>query len=272
MFLSCRELPTVDMKCQDGCWYCISACDYCLKPASLGFNIKGSQGTPSRFCSSTCQSVFHEQLTSPKLTIKPISSDVCDRSCKEDQDLLHLRFNCTNPAGINFEIKMNLCSGDKDTHPYLLYHLRTLRKQEFVEFFVNRDLSPSEPLPYLPKEYSATFSDLYTFLLKEALQTKECEHIHAFFKDSIQPRATAVQQVWSECHLHNFYIYNICNKSSLSEGAASYRSLSLFVWADQMHHSQCKHTTVWRENYVCISLLCLVHAQGPWHVYPFATG
>ena len=210
MFLSCRELCTVDMKCQDGCWYCISACDYCLKPASIGYNTKGSQGTPSRFCSSTCQSVFHEQLTSPKLTIKPISSDVCDRSCKEDQDLLHLRFNCTNPAGINFEIKMNLCSGDRDTQPYLLYHLRTLHKQEFVEFFVNHDLTPSEPLPYLPKEYSATFSDLYTFLLKEALQTKECEHIRAFFEDSIQPRATTVQQVWSECHLHNFYIYTIC--------------------------------------------------------------
>ena len=185
------------MKCQNRCWYCISACDYCLKPASLGYNVKCSQDTPSRFCDDACRSVFHERFTSPKLTIKPLSSDAIDHSCKEDRDLLHLRFNGTNPEGINFEIKMNLCSGAKDTQPYLLYHLRTLLKQEFVEFFVNQDLTPAEPLPYLPKQYSASFSDLYTFLLKEALQNNECEHIRAIFQDSFQPRATSVQLVWS---------------------------------------------------------------------------
>ena len=115
--------------------------------------------------------------TTPKLTIlNPLDTVKLGMANEEDRELLQLQLIGTTPTNTNFKIMMTLCSGPKDSQPYMLFSFRTLYQQQLVEFFVNKDLSAADPLPYLPHEYSSSFSNLHfvPVCLKEAL---EFEHL-----------------------------------------------------------------------------------------------
>ena len=158
-FLS--ELPTLDQKCANPtrCWYCYDLCESCLKPAAVGLAHFTHDGTLLRFCSDTCKQELQPAALSSKgpliITSETFLTILSNSSCVPSghRELLKAHACGVTPKQQPFKITLNVCISDGSycfppDRPYVMYHLRSIFHQHFLEFFISNTLSPEEPVPY----------------------------------------------------------------------------------------------------------------------------
>ena len=155
----------MDLKCStvQRCWYCSNLCEICLKDAVYGLTVHHRNGMLLKFCSKECQ----QQHTSPAslpLLVKVFSpNQVPDnfmsysRKIQEGHtELLFIQGYRSDPAGNHIKIDIALCSGDgSEDFPkncmYIVYYHRSTFSQQFVEYFVTKEMAPLQMLPYYGK-------------------------------------------------------------------------------------------------------------------------
>ena len=158
----CRNPATVDLKCStlQRCWYCSNLCEICLKDAVYGLGVHHRSGMLLKFCSKQCQ----QQLISPTslpLLVKvfspsEVSSDFTSYSRKVQEnhtELLFIQGYRSDSEGNHIKVDIALCSGDgSENFPnncmYVVYYHRDTFSQQFVEYFVAKDITPLQALPY----------------------------------------------------------------------------------------------------------------------------
>ena len=159
------KLPNLDQKCahQNRCWYCQDLCENCLQFAVAGLASLAHNGTLLRFCSESCKKEF--QLVSSKAPLVVTSQTFLTRlpslSCVPSghRELLQVHAHGTTPKQEPFKIALNVCIADGSDcfppdRPYIMYHLRSVFHQQFLEFFISPTLVPEEPVPYCTSDAS----------------------------------------------------------------------------------------------------------------------
>jgi len=179
-----KSLLSVDVKCDDGCWYCTERCQHCLQPAMLGNSLRNIKGEVIKFCKINPCYVFY--TSSPDNTpsvIFPLPHDV-----PSDSELL---LQITKLIGTgwssNTVLVIQLCINTKsfDEHKgelYVLMQFRTFIFQSFFDFFITKDYKPFNVLPYMKHKKllimknSTLFMLMLKFIIEDALQaTSHCD-------------------------------------------------------------------------------------------------
>lgn len=113
-----------------------------------------------KFCSKQCQQQ-HTSPTSLPLLVKvfspsEVSNDFTSYSRKVQEghtELLFIQGYRSDPAGNLIKVDVALCSGDgSENFPkdcmYIVYYHRDTFSQQFIEYFVTKDMTPLQALPY----------------------------------------------------------------------------------------------------------------------------
>lgn len=161
------KLPNLDQKCahQNRCWYCQDLCENCFEFAVAGLASLAHNRTLLRFCSESCKEEF--QLVSSKAPLVVTSQTFLTRlpslSCVPSghRELLQVHAHGTTPKQEPFKITLNVCIADGSDcfppdRPYIMYHLRSVFHQQFLEFFISPTLVPEEPVPYCTSDASVS--------------------------------------------------------------------------------------------------------------------
>ena len=164
------KVPNLDQKCanKNRCWYCQDLCENCLEFAVAGLASFAHNGTLLRFCSESCKEEF--QLVSSKAPLVVTSQTFLTRlpslSCVPSghRELLQVHAHGTTPKQEPFKITLNICIADGSDcfppdQPYVMYHLRSIFHQQFLEFFISPTLVPEEPVPYCTSDASISAVD-----------------------------------------------------------------------------------------------------------------
>lgn len=149
------------------CWYCGHLCSNCsTNPAPFGLSVKCSDGKKFQFCSKDCQKLSPESLISPFMHVLDSEGNIFESECslwheplnsrcapikKCHTRLLHV-FAWDNDASnypTETEIAVCICKSSSPDRMYIVWSHRTLLQQQFLEFFISKDFTPEEPLPYL---------------------------------------------------------------------------------------------------------------------------
>lgn len=171
----------VDRHCEDSCWYCCDKCTSCLNPANADFCIsKENSSKPSQFCSKECQKLYLQTssdadnptsavivssngkmftIGSPDLqTILPtLIKPRCFPIAKSHSKVLHVFMQAENTKGFVVQKELVLCVGDgtegiTSGSKYVVHWSCTLHSQNFLEYYVDEDFSPTIPVHYLANE------------------------------------------------------------------------------------------------------------------------
>lgn len=168
----------VDRHCGESCWYCCDKCSNCLNPTSDEYRIsKEKSSRPLRFCSEVCQKLcLHTSgrddhtsavimsdgkiftLGSPDLqTILPFLKPKCFPIAKSHTKILHIFMQAENTKGFVIQKELILCLSDGTEGitsgcKYVVHWSCTLHSQNFLEYLVDEDFSPTLPLNYLANE------------------------------------------------------------------------------------------------------------------------
>lgn len=132
-----------------------------------------------KFCSKQCQQQ-HKCIASLPLLVKvfspsEVSSDFISQSRKiqdSHTELLFIQGYRSDPAGNLIRVDITLCSGDgsedfpKDCK-YIVYYHRDTFSQQFIEYFVTKDMTPLQLLPYYGK---ASLHDIVNNTLSESIK------------------------------------------------------------------------------------------------------
>ena len=177
----CRNPASVDLKCSTikRCWYCLNLCEICLKDAVYGYTVHHGSGMLLKFCSKQCQQQ-HTLPTSLPLLVKvsspnEVTSNFSSHSRKVQEghtELLFIQGYRSDPAGNHIKVDIALCSGDgSEDFPkssmYIVYHHREAFSQQFVEYFVTKDMTPLQALPYYGK---TSLCDIMSSTLLESIK------------------------------------------------------------------------------------------------------
>ena len=179
--LLCRNTASVDLKCStlQRCWYCSNLCEICLKDAVYGLTVRHRSGMLLKFCSKQCQQQ-HTSPTSLPLLVKvfspsEVSSDFTSSSRKVQEchtELLFIQGYRSDSAGNHIKVDIALCSGDgSENFPnncmYIVYYHRDTFSQLFIEYFVAKDMTPLQALPYYD---NISLHDIISDTLSESIK------------------------------------------------------------------------------------------------------
>ena len=165
----------VDKHCEDSCWYCCDKCTNCLNAANADYYSKKENCKPLKFCSKECQqlcmqSIGSENPTSAVIvssdgkifclgsqTILPSLKPRCFPIAKSHSKVLHVFMLAENAKGFIVQKEMILCIGDgtegiTSGSKYIVHWSCTLHSQNFLEYHVDENYSPTHPLHYLANE------------------------------------------------------------------------------------------------------------------------
>ena len=176
-----RNPASVDLKCStvQRCWYCSNLCEICLKDAVYGLTVHHRSGMLLKFCSKQCQQQHTSPISVPLLvkvfSPSEVPSDFTSYSRKVQEDhteLLFIQGYRSDPAGNHIKVEITLCSGDgSEDFPkncmYIVYYHRDTFSQQFVEYFVTKDMSPLQVLPYYGK---TSLHDIVSNTLSESIK------------------------------------------------------------------------------------------------------
>ena len=116
-----------------------------------------------KFCSKQCQQQHRSPTTLPMLvkvfSPNQVPSNFMSYSRKIQEshtEVLFIQGYRSDPSGNHVKVDIALCSGDgsKDFSKscmYVAYYHRSAFSQQFVEYFVSKDMMPLEMLPYYGK-------------------------------------------------------------------------------------------------------------------------
>ena len=122
-----------------------------------------SNGMMLKFCSKQCQQQHTSPTTLPMLvkvfSPNQVPSDFMSYSRKIQEshtEVLFIQGYRSDPSGNHVKVDIALCSGDgSEDFPkscmYIAYYHRSTFSQQFVEYFVSKDMMPLEMLPYYGK-------------------------------------------------------------------------------------------------------------------------
>ena len=169
----------LDRHCEDGCWYCHDKCNNCQNPASTEYCVSTEKSSkPLKFCSKECQrlclpasdsddptsvviissdgKVF--SMGSPHLqSILPSLKPRCFPIAKSHVKVLHAFMQAENAKGFIVQKELIVCIGDGMEgialgSKYIVHWSCTLHSQNFLEYHVDEDYSPTHPVDYLVTE------------------------------------------------------------------------------------------------------------------------
>ena len=149
-----NDLLTLGTKCSpEGCWYCKDLCHCCLKPAR-----SWSEGTtpldiPYRFCSKKCMGMFcfHPSEMAQSMFVIDHRDEFKVGKFKGPSVLDVLDINRKEGESYNTVEFIHLCLGDGSEdlpfqEPYILWQVRSMDSQVFMDFHVTEECIPLGPL------------------------------------------------------------------------------------------------------------------------------
>lgn len=174
----CRDtLPMVDKHCEDSCWYCYDKCTNCMNIASADYCSNKEGCKPLKFCSKECQRLCMQSIGSENPTsvvivspdgkifslgsqsVLPSLKPRCFPMAKSHSKVLHVFMLAENAKGFIVQKEVVLCIGDGTEGitagaKYIVHWSCTLHSQNFLEYYVDENFTPTHPLHYLANEPS----------------------------------------------------------------------------------------------------------------------
>ena len=147
-----ESIPSLDSKCQPGCWYCEDLCHCCMHPVSLWATelpkISPEPDEPlPKFCGGNCQ-----ELVRPKPGSSPKVSATFNKKKSVGPAKLQILKSVLPPGATFSKLEyVELCIGDgfggrPVGTPYVLWQIRSINSQSFMAFSVNNEFEPLESL------------------------------------------------------------------------------------------------------------------------------
>lgn len=187
-YLKCREdnrgmkhLPSIACKCPEGCWYCQELCHYCMKPATMSYEL--NDNVTIQYCSELCYNLF---CTSPNKLMK---HTFVFNHCIEGDDYTGismmdiLKIVRSENSDINTFHFVHICIDHFSScnKPYIIWQIRAIDYQIFTSFYISQNLDILTPTKFLSNsgyEYATTLvqsvrkhSDFLKSLINLALQS-----------------------------------------------------------------------------------------------------
>lgn len=118
------------------------------------------------------------------------------------RELFRVHAHGTTPKQEPFKITLSVCIADgldcfPRDRPYIMYHLRSIFHQQFLEFFISPKLIPEEPVPYYTDDASVSAvnklkADKYIHkMLKGALSSQGFSELSTLLQFEKESRASA---------------------------------------------------------------------------------
>ena len=160
-YLKCRQsirgsddLLSLGTKCSpEGCWYCKDLCHCCLKPAHSWSKGETLQDIPYRFCSKKCMGLFcfHPSKMSQSTFVIDHRDEFKTGKFKGPSVLDVLYISRSEGEVYNTVEFINFCVGDGSEglplkEPYVLWQVRNIDSQVFMNFHTTEECIPLGPL------------------------------------------------------------------------------------------------------------------------------
>ena len=192
-----EELPALDIKCSpEGCWYCSDLCHCCLKPAHPWSKGEASQDIPYRFCSKKCMGLycFHPSKMPQSMFVIDHRDEFKENKFKGPSilDILYISRKGEQYNTVEF---VNFCVGHRSEglpldNPYILWQIRDIDSQFFLNFLTTVECIPLEPLwPSLLgnnenvialQEVLLQMEPKLSCVVKAAVQALGCENVEVY--------------------------------------------------------------------------------------------
>ena len=176
-----KQLPSIACKCPEGCWYCQELCHYCMKPATMSYELNDNAAI--QYCSELCYNLLH---TPPDQLLK---HTFVFNHCIEGDDYTGmsmmdiLKIVRSDDSDINTFQFVHICIDhfSSCTKPYIIWQIHATDYQIFTSFFISQNLeilTPTKVLSNSGFEYATTLvqsvrkhSDFLKSLINLALQS-----------------------------------------------------------------------------------------------------
>lgn len=154
-YLKCRDdnrgaknLPAIACKCTEGgCWYCHELCHYCMKPATMSFEL--DDNTTIQYCSKACYNLLY---IPPNQHVK--DTFVFNHYINKDDyigmsimDVLKITRSDDDDAKTNRFHYIHICIDHFSAckKPFIIWQIRSTKYQTFTSFFISQDLEILTP-------------------------------------------------------------------------------------------------------------------------------
>ena len=161
-----QSFQPVDIKCENGCWYCEDRCQHCLQPASLGYSLRKIKGGIIKFCKvNPCYAFYTSSPDTMPAFVHPLPHVL-----PESELLLQVTKLIATGWSSNTILIIQLCINKEsfDVHKdelYVLMQFCTASFQSFFDFFISMDYKPTEVLQYMKHKQSTIMGNSTLFML-----------------------------------------------------------------------------------------------------------
>ena len=161
-----QSFQPVDIKCENGCWYCEDRCQHCLQPASLGYSLRKIKGGIIKFCKvNPCYAFYTSSPDTMPAFVHPLPHDL-----PESELLLQVTKLIATGWSSNTIVIIQLCINKEsfDVHKdelYVLMQFCTASYQSFFDFFISMDYWPTVALQYMRRKRSKIMRNSTLFML-----------------------------------------------------------------------------------------------------------